>query len=110
MRRAATPTNVPDVCTSCSQSLLRCRLRPGQACCTPLIVRIDGDQGQERPGAAKTGVVQIRVTSKTRNPFATRALSISGVTWKWYDTVGEVGCLFVHGASGFGKASFLRSR
>ena len=28
------------------------------------------------------GVVQIRVTPKTRNPFTFRALSISGVTWK----------------------------
>ncbi len=28
------------------------------------------------------GVVQIRVTPKTRNPFTIRALSISGVTWK----------------------------
>jgi len=30
------------------------------------------------------GVVQIRVTPKTRNPFTIRALSISGVTWKWH--------------------------
>jgi len=29
-------------------------------------------------------VVQIRVTLKTRNPFTIRALSISGVTWKWH--------------------------
>jgi uncharacterized membrane protein YfcA len=32
---------------------------------------------------AVPGVVQIRVTPKTRNPFTIRALSISGVTWKW---------------------------
>jgi len=30
------------------------------------------------------GVVQIRVTPKTRIPFTIRALSISGVTWKWH--------------------------
>jgi putative transposase len=29
-------------------------------------------------------VVQIRVTPKTRNPFTLKALSISGVTWKWH--------------------------
>ncbi len=29
------------------------------------------------------GVVQIRVTPKARNPFTIKALSISGVTWKW---------------------------
>jgi hypothetical protein len=29
-------------------------------------------------------VVQIRVTPKTRNPFAIRASSISGVTRKWH--------------------------
>jgi len=29
------------------------------------------------------GVVQIRVTPKTRNPLTIKALSISGVTWKW---------------------------
>jgi len=29
-------------------------------------------------------VVQIRVTPKTRNPFTIKALSISGVTWKWH--------------------------
>src|SRR5215211_2817305 len=28
-----------------------------------------------------TGVVQIRVTPKTRNPFTIKALLISGVTW-----------------------------
>jgi len=45
---------------------------------------------------ALEGVVQIRVTPKTRNPFTIKALSISGVTWKWHDTVGEfrVGHLF----------------
>jgi len=31
---------------------------------------------------ATLGVVQIRVTPKTRNPFTIRALSISGVSWK----------------------------
>jgi hypothetical protein len=31
-----------------------------------------------------SGVVQIRVTPKTRNPFTIRALSISGVTRKWH--------------------------
>jgi len=31
-----------------------------------------------------TGVVQIRVTPKTRNSFTIRALSISGVTRKWH--------------------------
>ena len=31
---------------------------------------------------ARASVVQIRVTLKTRNPFAISALSISGVTWK----------------------------
>ncbi len=30
------------------------------------------------------GVVQIRVTPKTRNPFTIKALLISGVTWKWH--------------------------
>ncbi len=30
------------------------------------------------------GVVQIRVTPKTRNPFTIKALSISGVTWEWH--------------------------
>ena len=30
------------------------------------------------------GVVQIRVTPKTRNPLTIKALSISGVTWKWH--------------------------
>jgi len=30
------------------------------------------------------GVVQIRVTPQTRNPFTIEALSISGVTWKWH--------------------------
>ena len=30
------------------------------------------------------GVVQIRITHKTRNPFTLKALSISGVTWKWH--------------------------
>jgi len=30
------------------------------------------------------GVVQIRVTPKTKNPFTIKALSISGVTWKWH--------------------------
>jgi hypothetical protein len=29
------------------------------------------------------GVVQVRVTPKTENPFTIKALSISGVTWKW---------------------------
>jgi hypothetical protein len=33
---------------------------------------------------AFSGVVQIRVTPKTRNPFTIKALSISGVTWKWH--------------------------
>jgi hypothetical protein len=31
-----------------------------------------------------SGVVQIRVTPKTRNPFTIKALSISGVTWEWH--------------------------
>jgi len=31
-----------------------------------------------------TGVVQIRVTPKTRNPFTISSLSISGVTWEWH--------------------------
>jgi hypothetical protein len=30
------------------------------------------------------GVVQIRVTPKTRNPFTIKALSISDVTWNWH--------------------------
>ncbi|MFL5331739.1 MAG: hypothetical protein ACJ8H8_00830 [Geminicoccaceae bacterium] len=30
------------------------------------------------------GVVQIRVTPKTRNPFSIKALWISGVTWNWH--------------------------
>jgi len=30
------------------------------------------------------GLVQLRVTRKTRNPFTTKALSIFGVTWKWH--------------------------
>jgi len=29
-------------------------------------------------------VVQIMVTSNTRNPLTIKALSISGVTWKWH--------------------------
>jgi hypothetical protein len=29
-------------------------------------------------------VVQVRVTPKTKNPFTIKALSISGVTWKWH--------------------------
>ena len=32
----------------------------------------------------REGVVHIRVTPKTRNPLTIRALSISGVTWKWH--------------------------
>ncbi len=32
----------------------------------------------------RRGVVQIRVTPKTRNPFTIKALSISGVTWNWH--------------------------
>jgi len=32
----------------------------------------------------RPGVVQLRVTPKTRNPFTTKALSIFGVTWKWH--------------------------
>src|SRR3954464_13252679 len=30
------------------------------------------------------GVVQIRVTPKTRSSFTIKALSISGVTWNWH--------------------------
>ena len=30
------------------------------------------------------GVVQVGVTPKTKNPFTIKALSISGVTWKWH--------------------------
>jgi len=41
-------------------------------------------------------VVQIRVTLKTGNPFTISALSIFGVTWKWYFLnhahLGEPGC------------------
>ena len=33
---------------------------------------------------ADTGVVQIRVTPKTRHPFIVKTLSISEVTWKSY--------------------------
>ena len=40
-----------------------------------------GDQARR---ASNDGVVQIRVTPKTRNPFTIKALSISGVTWKWH--------------------------
>ena len=29
-------------------------------------------------------MVRVGVTPKTRNPFTIRALSISGVTWKWH--------------------------
>ena len=29
-------------------------------------------------------MVNIRVTPKTKNPFTIKALSISGVTWKWH--------------------------
>ena len=36
------------------------------------------------PDHPPRGVVQIRVTPKTRNPFTIKALSISGVTWKWH--------------------------
>ncbi len=32
--------------------------------------------------APDDGVVQVRVTPKTKNPFTIKALSISGVTWK----------------------------
>src|SRR5215213_10484224 len=35
-------------------------------------------------GWTEFGVVQIRVTPKTRNPFTIKALSISGVTWNWH--------------------------
>ncbi len=37
-----------------------------------------------QPGYTAVGVVQIRVTPKTRNPFTIKALSISGVTWEWH--------------------------
>ncbi len=40
--------------------------------------------GADAPRAAESGVVQIRVTPKTRNPFTIKALSISGVTWNWH--------------------------
>src|SRR5215208_6038845 len=30
------------------------------------------------------GVVQVRVAPKTKNPFSIKALSFSGVTWKWH--------------------------
>ena len=33
---------------------------------------------------ALAGVVQIKVTPKTRSPFTLKALSIPGVTWKWH--------------------------
>ena len=32
----------------------------------------------------REGVVQIRVTPKTRNPFTISSLSTSGVTWEWH--------------------------
>jgi len=35
-------------------------------------------------GKGEWGVVQLRVTRKTRNPLTTKALSIFGVTWKWH--------------------------
>src|SRR3954447_25798125 len=34
--------------------------------------------------SADSGVVQIKVTHKTRNPFTIKALWISGVTWNWH--------------------------
>ena len=47
-------------------------------------------------------MVQIRVTPKTRNPFTIKALSISGVTWKWHflnhalrDVVAAIGVVLV---------------
>jgi hypothetical protein len=40
--------------------------------------------GGRGEGSRANGVVQIRVTPKTRNPFIIKALSISGVTWEWH--------------------------
>jgi hypothetical protein len=37
-----------------------------------------------QPPAPFHGVVQIRVTPRTRNPFTVSALSVSGVTWRWH--------------------------
>src|SRR4051794_17459868 len=37
-----------------------------------------------RSQARSMGVVQVRVTPKTKNPFTIKALSISGVTWNWH--------------------------
>jgi hypothetical protein len=44
--------------------------------------RVTREAGLALPGRLM-GVVQIRVTLRTRNPFINRALSISGVAWKW---------------------------
>src|SRR5690349_4579158 len=33
---------------------------------------------------SESAKVRVRVTPKTRNPFTIKALSISGVTWKWH--------------------------
>jgi hypothetical protein len=33
---------------------------------------------------SKAGVVQVGITPKTKNPLTIKALSISGVTWKWH--------------------------
>ena len=38
------------------------------------------------------GVVQIRVTPKTRDPFTISALSVSGITWKWHFVNHAVTC------------------
>src|SRR4051812_44882572 len=49
------------------------RARVGRTCFHPAVV----GQGDQRRGS-------IRVTLKTRSPFAVKALSISGVTWNWH--------------------------
>ena len=62
----------------------------------PLVLRSSGTDGHftplrghrasllSCPTKDSLGVVQIRVTSKTRNPFTFKVLSISGVTWNWH--------------------------
>jgi len=51
---------------------------------------------QRAPYPSK-GVVQIRITPKTRNPFTISSLSISGVTWEWH-FLNRTGCSLMRSA------------
>src|SRR3954465_15386088 len=53
-------------------------LQPGRDPGVGAPVALEGGAG------AGDGVVQVRVTPKTKNPFTIKALSISGVTWNWH--------------------------